>query len=470
MDMTEIKLQNTLTGKKEIFKPLKEKEVSFYQCGPTVYWTQHIGNLRAMTMADIINRTFQYLDYKVKFVRNYTDVGHLTSDNDEGEDKMSKGAEKEGLSPKEIADKYIAIFEKDNSALNNLEPTIKPKATENINEVIEMVKIMLEKGYAYQTELAIYFDITKASEYNCLSHQDLEKQKQGAGAGEVSDNDKKNPADFAVWFFKIGKHINALQVWDSPWGVGFPGWHIECSAFIRKFLGPTIDIHMGGIEHISIHHTNEIAQSEAVNNAPLANYWLHNEHLLVDNKKMSKSEGTSYSLEEIKTKGFDPLALRYLFLSAHYRSKQNFTWEALSSAQNGLHNIYRQIKELKNVSPALPDESFKEDFIKTITDDFNIPKALAVIQEVLKSDLVADKKLATLLDFDKVLGLKLAEAISKKETDTEIPEYVLEMKKERDDARAQKDWQKSDELRKEIEREGYILEDSNTGSTIRKTN
>jgi cysteinyl-tRNA synthetase len=177
MDMTEIKLQNTLTGKKEIFKPLKEKEVSFYQCGPTVYWTQHIGNLRAMTMADIINRTFQYLDYKVKFVRNYTDVGHLTSDNDEGEDKMSKGAEKEGLSPKEIADKYIAIFEKDNSALNNLEPTIKPKATENINEVIEMVKIMLEKGYAYQTELAIYFDITKASEYNCLSHQDLEKQK-----------------------------------------------------------------------------------------------------------------------------------------------------------------------------------------------------------------------------------------------------------------------------------------------------
>lgn len=470
MDMTEIKLQNTLTGKKEIFKPLKEKEVSFYQCGPTVYWTQHIGNLRAMTIADIINRTFQYLDYKVKFVRNYTDVGHLTSDNDEGEDKMSKGAEKEGLSPKEIADKYIAIFEKDNSALNNLEPTIKPKATENINEVIEMVKIMLEKGYAYQTELAIYFDITKASEYNCLSHQDLEKQKQGAGAGEVSDNDKKNPADFAVWFFKKGKHINALQVWDSPWGVGFPGWHIECSAFIRKFLGPTIDIHMGGIEHISIHHTNEIAQSEAVNNAPLANYWLHNEHLLVDNKKMSKSEGTSYSLEEIKTKGFDPLALRYLFLSAHYRSKQNFTWEALSSAQNGLHNIYRQIKELKNVSPALPDESFKEDFIKTITDDFNIPKALAVIQEVLKSDLVADKKLATLLDFDKVLGLKLAEAISKKETDTEIPEYVLEMKKERDDARAQKDWQKSDELRKEIEREGYILEDSNTGSTIRKTN
>jgi cysteinyl-tRNA synthetase len=227
---------------------------------------------------------------------------------------------------------------------------------------------------------------------------------------------------------------------------------------------------MGGIEHISIHHTNEIAQSEAVNNAPLANYWLHNEHLLVDNKKMSKSEGTSYSLEEIKTKGFDPLALRYLFLSAHYRSKQNFTWEALSSAQNGLHNIYRQIKELKNVSPALPDESFKEDFIKTITDDFNIPKALAVIQEVLKSDLVADKKLATLLDFDKVLGLKLAEAISKKETDTEIPEYVLEIKKERDDARAQKDWQKSDELRKEIEREGYILEDSNTGSTIRKTN
>ncbi|MBN2093993.1 MAG: cysteine--tRNA ligase [Candidatus Zambryskibacteria bacterium] len=483
----EIHLHNTLTSKKEIFKPIKPSMVSFYQCGPTVYWTQHIGNMRAVIMADLINRTFQYLGYKVNFVRNYTDVGHLTSDSDEGEDKIEESAKREGLSPKEITEKYIKIFEEDIRALNNLEPTVKPKATENIDEILDMVQILLDKGFAYETELAIYFDITKARDYNRLSHQILAEQKQGAGSGEVSDSSKKNPADFALWFFKKGKHVNAIQTWDSPWGTGFPGWHIECSAFIRKFLGPTIDIHMGGIEHISIHHTNEIAQSEAVNNAPLAYYWLHNEHLLVDGKKMSKSEGTGYSLAEIKERGFDPMALRYFFLGAHYRSKQNFTWEALEAARNGLQNLREQIRKLATVSAfearyAKPlesekitqrckDNDFKQKFLDAITDDFNIPKALAVLQELLKSNLADDIKLATALDFDKVLGLKLSEIKPENPSASgEIPKEIKELTQKRQKAREEKNWQESDKLRKQIEEMGFEIKDTEEGYEITYNN
>jgi len=469
MAMTDIYLHNTLSGKKEKFQPLKEKEVKFYQCGPTVYWIQHVGNLRAFVMADLINRTFGYLGYKVSFVRNYTDVGHLTSDGDEGEDKIEKSAKSEGLSPKEITDKYIKIFEEDSAALNDLEPEVKPKATENIGEILEMVKIMMEKGFAYQTELAIYFDVAKARDYNRLSHQILEEQKQGAGAGEVNDTNKKNPADFALWFFKKGRHKNALQTWTSPWGIGFPGWHIECSAFVRKFLGKTIDIHMGGIEHIPIHHTNEIAESEAVNGAPLANYWLHNEHLLADGKKMSKSEGTGYSLAEVKQKGFDPLSLRYFFLGAHYRSRQNFTWQALEAADNGLNNLYGQIRELGSVSSESPDKNLKNKFIEAITDDFNIPKALAVVQELLKSDLGESAKLATILDFDKVLGLQIAKNI-KKRTGEKIPDEVLELAEKRFLARKEKDWGKSDNLRNQINALGFEIEDTKEKYEIRKIN
>ncbi len=296
--MNELYLHNTLSRKKELFKPIQSGKVLFYQCGPTVYWTQHIGNIRAMVMADFIQRTFKYIGYDVKFVRNYTDVGHLTGDNignaDIGEDRMEKAVKREGRSADEIAQHYIKIFEQDVKELNILEPFAKPRATEYIKEIIDMVQILIDKGFAYPTDLAVYFDISKVKDYTKLSGQDLEKNISGKGRADIEDPQKKNPADFSLWFFRAGTHENAVQFWPSPFtsklvknGEGFPGWHMECSAMIKTLLGETIDLHMGGVEHIPVHHTNEIAQSESANNVPLANFWLHNEWLLADGGKMS---------------------------------------------------------------------------------------------------------------------------------------------------------------------------------------
>ncbi len=462
-----LKLYNTLTRQKEEFKSIKENEVSFYYCGPTVYWTQHIGNMRGLFCADFIVRTLKYLGYQVNYVRNYTDVGHLTSDQDEGEDKIEKAAKREKKTPEEIAQKYIKIYEEDAKDLNMLEPDYKPKATECIKEMIEMTQALIDKGFAYSTPLAIYFNTSKVKNYTALSGQNLEEQIKGAGKADVTDPDKKNPADFALWFFRSGKHKNALQTWPSPFksdlvenGQGFPGWHIECSVMSKKLLGKTIDIHMGGIEHIPVHHTNEIAQSEAANDAKFVNYWLHNEHLLVDNKKMAKSEGTGYGLSEIKEKSFNPLSLRYLFLQAHYRSKQNFTFEAMESAQKGFNNLVSQIKELGDNKGGVSQE-YKDKFIEKISDDFNSPLALTIVQEVLKSDLDNQDKLATLLDFDKVLGLKLDEI--KKE---EIPQEIKDLAEKREKARKEKNFEESDRIRKEIKDKGYRIEDTEQGSKI----
>jgi len=466
-----LKIFNTLTKNKEIFKPLEDRRVGFYQCGPTVYWTQHIGNMRAVVMADIIDRTLLYLGYDVNFVRNYTDVGHLTSDSDTGEDKLEKGAKREGLSPEQIADKYISIYEKDIKKLNTLSPTHTPKATEHIKEIIDMVQILLGKKFAYQTDLAIYFDVSKTKDYTRLSGQKIEEQIIGAGAGDVFDSQKKHPSDFALWFFKKGTHTNALQTWDSPWGVGFPGWHIECSAMSKKYLGPTLDIHMGGIEHIPVHHTNEIAQSESANGVKFVNYWIHNGHLQVNGGKMSKSEGTGYSISEIEEKGFDPLVLRFFFLQAHYRSNQNFTWEALQSAQNGLDNLHEQIAKLKKpfFFKGKVDKNFKDDFVSKIEDDFNTPQALAVVFSVLKSNLSDKNKLATILDFDKVLGLKLSEVKKiKNKPAEELSKEVLDLIRERKIARENKDWQKSDEIRDQLISLGYEIEDTLEGQKVYK--
>ncbi len=356
-----MKIYNTLTRQKENFIPIEEGKVRFYQCGPTVYWTQHIGNMRAMTMADLIRRSLSVNGYEVNFVRNYTDVGHLTGDNlgnaDTGEDRMEKGAKREGLSPSEIADKYIKIFEDDTQALNILPPTHQIRATEYIPQIIEMVDSLIEKSFAYVTPRAVYFDITRASDYNRLNKQNLEENRHSAGVGDVTDSDKRNPQDFALWFFRTGSHKNALQYWPSPFrstdvenGEGFPGWHIECSAMIKAMLGVTIDIHMGGVEHIAVHHTNEIAQSEGANGVEFVHYWIHNEHLNVNNEKMSKSEGTGYSLSEITDKGYDPMILRYFFLQAHYRSTQNFTFEALDAAQTALNRLRSQLSTFNSQS------------------------------------------------------------------------------------------------------------------------
>jgi len=479
-----LKILNTLTRQKEEFKPINNKEVSFYHCGPTVYWVQHIGNMRAMVMADLISRSLKYLGYNVKLVRNYTDVGHLTGDSDEGEDKLEKGAKRENKTPQQIADKYIEVFENDLRDLNADDAQVKPRATKHIKEIIEMVEILLEKNYAYTTDLAVYFDVSRAKDYTRLSGQNMEKNIQFAGKGSVQDKDKKSPTDFALWFFKAGVHKNALQTWKSPFqsglvanGEGFPGWHIECSVMSKKYLGDTLDIHMGGVEHIPVHHTNEIAQSESANGVKFVNYWLHNEHLTVDNGKMAKSEGTSYTVSDIKEKGFDPLVLRYFFLNAHYRSKQNFTLEALGAAEASLGKLRDRALEILGGRGLDADSNaditrketkdykgiYRKKFISAIEDDFNVPQALAIVWELVKADAVDNSvKLELILDFDKVLGLNLDNIKKEK---IEVPDEIQKLVAEREDARANSDWNRADEIRDKIKELGFVLEDK-AGATV----
>lgn len=473
-----IQLYNTASRTKETLVPITEGHISMYHCGPTVYWTQHIGNMRAVVMADSIVRTLRYLGYEVTLVRNYTDVGHLSGDNagdaDTGEDRMEKGAKREGVSPAQIAEKYIGIYERDIASLNVVPADVKPKATEHIREIIDMVHTLVDKGYAYATDLAIYFDTTKATDYHRLSGQKAEDNIHGAGAGTVADQNKKNPADFALWFFKAGTHAYALQYWPSPFisslcerGEGFPGWHIECSAMIKKYLGPTIDIHMGGIEHVPVHHTNEIAQSESANDAPFAHFWLHNEHLLVNGAKMSKSEGTAFSVSEVKEKGFDPLALRYFFLQAHYRSKQNFTWDALQAAQNGLTSLYRQVAALGG-EVGVVQEVYTTSFRDALGDDFNTPRALAVLSDIFRSDLSNGDKRATIIDCDRVLGLRIEERAALLSVVEDIPAEVQALVAQRTMARSARDFAMSDSLRDQISALGYDVLDTEQGTEVRR--
>ncbi len=470
-----IQLFNTLSRKKEPFQPLTSGEVLFYHCGPTVYWTQHIGNLRGMTMGDLVRRVLEYVGYEVKHVRNYTDVGHLTSDSDTGEDKMEKGAKREGKTPDEIAKFYIDQFETDTKKLHLLEPTEKPRATAYIQDMIALVSVLLEKGYAYATDLAVYFDITKFPNYTELSHQQMDKLMEGAGKAEVSDPRKKHAADFVLWFFTAGVHTNALQHWKSPFqsllvkdGDGFPGWHLECSAMTKALLGDTIDIHMGGVEHIPVHHTNEIAQSEAANGVKFVNYWLHNEHLLVNDKKMAKSEGTGFSLSEIIDRGYDPLVLRYFFLQSHYRSKQNFTWEALDGAKTALSTLRAFVtswttNETAHGKISEAGTSYKTKFTEAISDDLNIPKALGVVWDMTKADIVSAEKLSLLFDFDRVLGLMLSDWKAE-----EIPNDILLLAKQRDDFREQRNYAASDIIRDRIVAGGYSIEDSSSGTVVKR--
>lgn len=466
-----MRLYNTLSRAIEDFNPIDPKNITFYHCGPTVYWVQHIGNLRAMTWADLIRRSLTFLGYHTQFVRNYTDVGHLVSDADAGEDKMEKGAKRENITPHQIADKYIAIFESDTSSLNILEPDHKPRATEFIPQMIEMIKVLIEKGYAYQTEQAVVYDISKFPSYNKLNRQKLEFNQAGSGKGTGEDPGKKHFADFNLWVFKKGVHAKALQTWESPWGEGFPGWHIECSVMAKHLLGDTIDIHMGGVEHISVHHTNEIAQSEAANAVPFVHYWMHNEHLDVDERKMAKSEGTGFTLDQIKNKGYNPLALRYFFLQAHYRSKQNFTWEALDAAKNAYQKLTDYVISLKKQSERsqLSNEKMKtiddyrDQFAAFINEDFQIPQAVAMTWDILKSNIPSTDKLDLLYSFDEVFGLRLREV-----EEAPVPEEIMLLAKQRDEARKLKDFAKADTLRKEIEEKGYVVKDTSTETTVKR--
>jgi len=497
-----MKLYNTLHRKIEVFEPVEGRNVLFYHCGPTVYWTQHIGNLRGMTAGDILVRTLRYFGYEVTHVRNYTDVGHLTSDSDTGEDKMEKGAKREGLSPDEIAKKYIDIFEKDTRAIHLVEPNFKPRPSQLIPEIIEMVATLIDKGYAYTTDLGVYYDVSKFPDYTKLSHQKLEMNIRGKGKGDAEDSEKKHFADFALWIFKAGAHANALQTWESPFvssrvisGRGFPGWHIECSVMAKKYLGDTIDIHMGGVEHIPIHHTNEIAQSEAANGKPFVRFWLHNEHLVINHEKMAKSQGTGLTVDEVKNKGYDPLALRYFYLTAQYRTRQNFSWEAITSAQSALAELRSQTGFLKAHASERSQlsreklgkyDTFREKFDKALAEDLNTPKALAVVWEALKSNIPSQDKLDLLVDFDQVLGLGLrdVEPVSVKKQVTRIlplsgssvyfsPENspdasMFVLIDEREMHRKRGEYASADQVRDQLKSHGIVLEDTPSGIFVKK--
>jgi len=465
-------LYNTLTRKKEEFKPIKRGEVGLYTCGPTVYNFAHVGNLRTYLFEDILKRVLLYNGYKVKHVMNITDVGHLTGDRDMGEDKLEKSAKREGKTAWEIAEFYAKAFKEDLDKLNIIQDDIIwLKATETIPEQIELIKKLEKKSYTYKISDGIYFDTSKFKDYTKLSHQPLAALQEGA---RVEKNpEKKNPTDFALWKFspllnlplaKGEKERGGRQMeWESPWGIGFPGWHLECSVMSKEGLKDQLDIHCGGVDHINIHHTNEIAQSEAATGKKFFNYWLHGEFLNISGgEKMAKSQENFLTLENaLIKKGIDPLVYRFAVLQTHYRKPMEYSEKIIKNARNGLDHLYNQIRELGDKKGKINDE-FKNNFLKAINDDLNMPKALAVVQELLKLDLSEEDKLATVLDFDKVLGLNL----DKKEE--KIPAEVEGLRKKRETARREKSWKESDKLREKIEKLGYIIEDTKDGSRVFK--
>ena len=467
-------LYNTLSRRKEEFKPIIKGKVGFYTCGPTVYNYAHIGNLRTYLFEDILRRTLEYNNYKVKHVENITDVGHLTGDMDMGEDKLETGAKREGKSAWEIAEFYTDAFKKDLSLLNIKEPNIWCKATDNIPEQVKMIKTLEKKGFTYQTSDGIYFDTSKIKNYNQLSHLPLAELKEGA---RVEINvEKKNPTDFALWKFSPQTSQRQME-WGSPWGIGFPGWHIECSAMSLKFLKEQLDIHCGGIDHINIHHTNESAQSEAATGKNFFKYWLHGAFLNISGgKKMAKSADNFLTVENaLIKKNINPLAYRFAALQVHYRKSMEYSEAGLKQAQAGLDSLQNQISLLGQEIGRVNTE-FKEKFLAVINDDLNMPKAMALISLVLKSKLNLDDKLATILDFDQVFGLNLSKLLNDNK-DLEaasvyenLSDEVKQLIIKREDLRIAKNWTESDKLRIEIEKKGYLVEDTKDGQKIKKSN
>jgi len=457
-----IKFFNTLSRKIEVFNPLKNKKVGLYTCGPTVYWFAHIGNLRTYIFEDVLKRVLLYNGYKVKHVMNITDVGHLVSDEDVGEDKILLAAEREKKSAKEIAKFYEKAFKKDLRRLNILEPDVWVRATETIKDQIEFIKILEKKGFTYLTEDGVYFDTSKLKKYGRLWPKGM-KILPGARVEIIPG--KRNPTDFALW--KFAKKRKEM-VWNSPWGRGFPGWHTECVVMAKNFLGVPFDIHCGGIDHILIHHTNEIAQAEAAFSKILANYWLHGEFLLVEGKKMAKSLGNVFTLNDLIQKGFNPLSFRYFCLQAHYRSKLNFTFEALKASESALKNLYSLVSFLasqKNKKINLKKiQKEKERFLKIVNEDLNTPQALALMWEVLlNKSLNENEKYLILTDFDRIFGLNLDKIPALK-----IPKKIEKMVSKREKLRKEKKWEEADKIREKIKEAGFIIEDTESGPKIRK--
>ncbi len=457
-----LRLYNTASRSLEAFTPITPGKVGLYTCGPTVYWDASIGNFRSFVFDDILQRTLEVEDYDVTRVMNITDVGHLTDDADEGEDKMIAGARREKKSVQDIAQMYTDYFIEDAKRLNIKLPKAPYlcKATEHIREQIALIQQLDEKGFTYRTDDGIYFDTLKFPAYGALSGQKLEEKE--AGARVAINTEKRNAADFALWKFSP-KNEKRLMEWESPWGVGFPGWHVECSAMSRAYLGQPFDIHTGGVDHIPVHHENEIAQSEAAYGIKLAQYWLHNEFLLVDGQKMSKSLGNVYTVRDIENHGFEPLALRYLFLGTQYRQKQNFTWEALQGAQNALNRLWSAARALER--PQTGNMEFEAEFLSAMEDDLNTPKALAVVWKLIDSDIQSQTKAKTLLWMDQILGLSLDKVVAHP---FEIPKDIQTLVQLRNDARAKKDWLESDRLRVEILSRGWIVEDTSQGAKVHK--
>ncbi|MGH7141663.1 MAG: cysteine--tRNA ligase [Minisyncoccia bacterium] len=476
--LPQLKFFNTLSGDLEPFEPLSPGAVKMYNCGPTVYDRQHIGNLLPPTIFNVLRNSLEYWGYEVRQVNNITDVGHLTGDNegdaDTGDDRMSKGLRREGLAltlenMKALAEKYAQIYLEDIAALNvPVEKIMFPRASDYIEEDIALIAALAEKGYGYTAEDGVYFDVSRFPDYGKLGNINLAGLKEGARI--ESETKKHTPYDFALW--KFDKSLG----WESPWGRGFPGWHIECTAMIFKLLGKSIDIHTGGIEHIPVHHQNEIAQAEAASGKKFVNVWLHNNHITMNGEKISKSLGNVAYLSDIVSRGLSPLSLRYWFLTAHYRSQANFSWEALEGAAAALRRLERIFREIpvpeadrtkdRPLEPE-PDPNFMQEFLGHIANDLDTPKALASVWDLIRNqDIAPEIKRASLIEADKILGLKFTEGAEEEIKVEDLPEDIQNLLKEREAARAAKDFAKSDELRDKLQEKGFEVSDTSRGQKI----
>ena len=458
-----IKFYNTLTRNKEEFKPIDEKEIKMYSCGPTVYYFAHIGNLRAYLFMDNLRRVLKYNGYKLKHVMNITDVGHLVSDADEGEDKMMKAARRENKDPFEIAQFYMDTFLNDIDRLNIDRPEIIARATEHIDIMEEYVKKIIENGYTYQTDDTVYFDTSKLDKYGILSNRNVEEQK--AGARVEFDNKKKNISDFALWIKAPENHI---MKWDSFFGKSYPGWHLECSAMGYKYLGDHFDIHTGGVDHIPIHHENEIAQSKGFSGKIPENYWMHVEFMQINGGKMSKSLNNLYTLKDLEEKGYEPLVYRMFNFGSNYRAQINFTFEALDSAKIALNRLREgYLKHSEGIEEVSDEEikAYEAKFLEAINDDLNMPVAMSVVWEIIKNPKKSKKLQELLLNFDEVLGFNLKEY---KKQDNSLPDEILDLVNQRNEARINKDWTESDRIRDILIDKGYIIKDSKDGTIVQK--
>ncbi|MDO8689158.1 MAG: cysteine--tRNA ligase [Dehalococcoidia bacterium] len=451
-----LRFTNTLSHTKEEFRLLDPagKLVRMYTCGPTVYRFAHVGNLRSYLAADVARRVLEYNGYEVYHVKNITDVGHMRDDVlDQGEDKMVLAALQEGKSPWDIADFYTQAFRLDEKRLNILPARVFPKATDHIAEMISMTQTLLKKGFAYEVAGNVYYDVSRFGDYGKLSGNRIDKMQ--AGHRVKVEEEKEAPEDFALW---KKAEPGRLMKWDSPWGEGFPGWHIECSAMSMKYLGDQLDIHTGGVDNIFPHHEDEIAQSEAATGKRFVRYWLHGEHLMVEEQKMAKSAGNFYVLDDLINAGFSPLAFRYLCLTAHYRSKLNFSWDSLTGAQTALNRVLDYVADWDE--PGECDEVWRLKFLEAVNDDLDTARALAVTWDLVRSDLPSSVKSALVIEFDRVLGLGL-DRVPRRQR--ELPEDILRLVKEREVARLAKDWAKSDAMRERLREVGVEIKDTPDG-------